>query len=47
LQPLIITTNLDIKEFKEKNDERLMSRIFEMCTGIKFTGNDYRLKETS
>jgi len=42
--PLIITTNLSIDKFKESNDERLMSRIFEMCKGIKFSGPDYRLE---
>jgi len=44
LLPTIITTNLTIDEFKKVNDERLMSRIFEMCKGVKLSGEDHRIK---
>lgn len=44
LKPTIITTNLNIEEFKKRTDERLASRIFEMCKGVKFEGEDYRIK---
>ena len=43
LKPLIITTNLSLKDFREKNDERMISRILEMCSGVKFTGKDHRI----
>lgn len=43
LKSTIISTNLTSMEIKEKLNERLMSRIYEMCKGIKLTGKDYRL----
>ena len=42
LKPVIIATNLTPAEIKAKLDERIMSRIYEMCIGIKLTGKDYR-----
>ena len=45
LKPVIITTNLTDQELKEKISERLVSRIHEMCKGIKLTGKDYRLEK--
>ena len=45
LKPLIITTNLTDQELKEKLSERLISRIYEMCKGLKLTGKDYRLEK--
>ena len=44
LKPTIIATNLTDKEIKEKLSERIMSRIYECCKGIKLTGKDYRLE---
>ena len=44
LKPIIITTNLTDQELKEKISERLVSRIHEMCKGLKLTGKDYRLE---
>jgi len=44
LKSTIITTNLTDQEIKEKLSERLVSRIYEMCKGIKVIGKDYRLK---
>ena len=43
LKPTIITTNLSDEELKVKLSERIVSRIFEMCEGVKFTGTDYRI----
>ena len=45
LKSTIITTNLTDQELKEKLSERLISRIYEMCKGIKLTGKDYRLEK--
>ncbi|MCL5772450.1 MAG: ATP-binding protein [Actinobacteria bacterium] len=45
LKSLIITTNLTDQELKEKLSERLISRIYEMCKGIKLTSKDYRLEK--
>lgn len=41
--PTIITTNLTDIEIKEKLSERIISRIYEMCQGVKLTGKDYRI----
>ena len=41
----IITTNLSLEEVREEYGERMFSRIYEMCQGVKFTGKDYRLCE--
>jgi len=43
LYPTIIATNLTDIEIKQKLSERIMSRIYESCKGIKLTGKDYRL----
>lgn len=43
LKPVIITTNLTDEEIKAKLSERIISRVYEMCQGIKLTGKDYRL----
>lgn len=45
LKSTIITANLTDQELKEKLSERLISRIYEMCKGIKLTGKDYRLEK--
>ena len=45
LKSTIITTNLTDQELKEKLSERLVSRIYEMCKGIKLSGKDYRLEK--
>lgn len=44
-QPLIITTNLTLKELQNPTDtahERIYSRILEMCRPIRFVGEDMR-----
>ena len=43
LKSTIITTNLTDIEIKEKLSERLISRIYEMCKGVKVIGKDYRI----
>lgn len=43
LKPIVIATNLTDSEVKDKFNERIMSRIFEMCDGVKLTGNDFRM----
>ena len=43
LMPVIITSNFTDIELKEKMSERIISRIYEMCRGIKLTGKDYRI----
>ena len=43
-KPLIITTNLSLEKIKDVYGERAFSRLFVMCYGIKFEGEDYRLK---
>lgn len=45
LKPVIIASNLTDLEIKQKLDERVMSRIYEMCKGLKLTGKDYRLEK--
>jgi DNA replication protein DnaC len=44
LKATIITTNLSTQELKDKLSERLMSRIYEMCKGVKVLGKDHRLE---
>ena len=46
-KPVIIASNLTIEELKEKISERIVSRIFEMCKGVKTEGKDYRLEKMS
>lgn len=44
-QPLIITTNLSLKELKNPIDTahtRIYSRIIKMCQPIRFAGDDIR-----
>lgn len=44
-KPLIITTNLDLKEMAENTNldrQRIYSRIFEMCIPVEFKGSDRR-----
>ena len=47
LKPIIITSNYSLTELKEKIGERLVSRIYDMCEGVKFEGKDWRLIKTS
>ena len=42
LMPTIITSNFTDAELKEKMSERIVSRIYEMCIGIRLTAKDYR-----
>jgi DNA replication protein DnaC len=44
LKPVIVTSNLTDDELKEKLSERIISRIYEICKGIKLEGKDYRLE---
>ena len=43
LKPMIIISNLRGDEINEKLSERIMSRVYEMCKGVKFKGKDYRV----
>ena len=43
LRATIISTNLTDVEIKERVSERMMSRIYEMSKGVKFTGQDQRV----
>lgn len=40
--PVIITTNISMKELKERYDDRTYSRLSSMCSFIRNTGNDIR-----
>lgn len=43
--PVIITTNVGLKSVEARyqwNGEAIVSRLFEMCTGVKVGGNDHR-----
>ena len=42
-KPTIITTNLSDEELKIKLSERITSRVYEMCEGVKLIGGDFRL----
>jgi len=44
LKPTIITTNFQMSEIAERLGDRFVSRIREMCKGVKFEGKDWRLK---
>lgn len=44
LKPTIITTNFQMSEIAERLGDRFVSRIRAMCKGVKFEGNDWRLK---
>lgn len=41
-KPIVITTNLDLQELEEKIGEATLSRLIEMCKGIKLEGIDFR-----
>jgi DNA replication protein DnaC len=43
LKPTIITTNYQMSEIAERLGDRFVSRIREMCDGVKFEGRDWRL----
>lgn len=47
-KPLILTTNMSIKEMQENTDmsyKRIYDRIFEMCFPVKIQGRSWREKE--
>ena len=39
-----ITTNLNIKQIRERYDERILDRLFEMCNFVVVTGTSYRAR---
>jgi DNA replication protein DnaC len=41
--PVVITTNLDLTELSRRLDASIVSRIVEMCQGVQFDGDDYRM----
>lgn len=41
-KPVVVTTNLSIQDLEEKLGQATMSRIIEMCRGIKMEGVDFR-----
>ncbi len=41
-KPTIVTTNLNIKELENTIGEATVSRLIEMCDGVKVNGEDYR-----
>ena len=41
-KPTIVTTNLTIKELEQTIGEATVSRLIEMCDGVKVNGEDYR-----
>lgn len=41
-KPLIVTTNLSLKELEQRTDEAIVSRIVEMCQGVNCDWDDYR-----
>lgn len=48
--PMILTTNLTLKEMKEEDDirySRIYDRIFEVCYPMQFTGPSWRKREAS
>ena len=48
--PMILTTNLTLKEMKEATDirySRIYDRIFEVCYPMEFTGPSWRKVEAS
>lgn len=49
-KPLILTTNLALKEMKETQDiryQRIYSRIFEMCYPVMVAGDSWRRKQAA
>lgn len=46
--PVIITTNVGLKAVEDRypwNGEAIVSRLFEMCVGVKVGGEDYRRRK--
>lgn len=43
-KPIIVTTNLDLKELEEKIGERVVSRLAGMCVPIAIQNHDYRIE---
>lgn len=46
-KPLILTTNMTLKEMQETQDiryKRIYDRIFEMCFPVRFAGSSWRVK---
>ena len=44
-KPLIVTTNLTLEELRNPEDTahtRIYSRLTDMCTPVRFTGEDFR-----
>lgn len=44
LKSTVITTNYQMSEIADRLGDRFVSRIREMCDGVKFEGRDWRLK---
>ena len=42
--PTVITSNLPLARITELYGERVYSRIYEMCQGVEFCGQDYRVR---
>ena len=42
--PIIITTNVEIKELEEMYGSAIVSRLIESCRGVKCDGEDWRMK---
>lgn len=45
MRPVMITTNLTIKEIADCYGDRMASRLVEMCEVEKFTGRDWRVEK--
>lgn len=43
--PIIITTNLNLQELKERIGEPITSRLMEMCYGVAMNGDNYRYEK--
>ena len=43
--PMIITTNLDMKQLSATMGDAIVSRIIECCRGVRCDGADYRMKK--
>ncbi|MBN2328602.1 MAG: ATP-binding protein [Candidatus Omnitrophica bacterium] len=41
---IIITSNLSLKDLRTRAEDRLVSRLYDMCTEIKINAGDYRLR---
>jgi DNA replication protein DnaC len=42
----VITSNLTLQQLSETIDDRIASRISEMCLVVELKGNDFRLKQS-